>query len=369
MVSIATKNLWHEKMRLLISLGGIAFAIVLILLLEGFAYGVFEQAAAYPKNSGAELFVVQDGIEGMQSARSIIPETLESTLAQLNEAKHVAGVIAAPIMFERGGRKTPVILIGYRPLDDMGGPWKLGSGRRPRRTDEIVLDLALAQRNNVKLGDKVEIQGKKFEVVGLSRETTSWMNPYIFMIRAEAAGLLSARGSVSYFLIHLKSSADAGKARRRVVDLAAGFDVLTAKRVAENDTAILEDVMETPLKVIVTIAYIIGTLVIGLTVYTAVFSKLREYGLIKAVGAANGVLYAIVLKQAFILTVIGFVVGTGVAFIAADRITAAFPQFLIAIGRPVISRTFLIALVMALVASTVPVRTISRVDPLTVFRG
>jgi len=95
MVSIATKNLWHEKMRLLISLGGIAFAIVLILLLEGFAYGVFEQAAAYPKNSGAELFVVQDGIEGMQSARSIIPETLESTLAQLNEAKHVAGVIAA----------------------------------------------------------------------------------------------------------------------------------------------------------------------------------------------------------------------------------------------------------------------------------
>ena len=154
-----------------------------------------------------------------------------------------------------------------------------------------------------------------------------------------------------------------------MVDLAAGFDVLTAKRVAENDTAILEDVMETPLKVIVTIAYIIGTLVIGLTVYTAVFSKLREYGLIKAVGAANGVLYAIVLKQAFILTVIGFVVGTGVAFIAADRITAAFPQFLIAIGRPVISRTFLIALVMALVASTVPVRTISRVDPLTVFRG
>src|SRR3990170_2362982 len=127
MVPIAFKNLFYEKTRLILAVAGIAFAVVLILILEGFSAGVFEQAAAYPKNSGAELFVIQDGVDGMQSARSIIPQSLESTLAQIKGVKHIAGVFAAPVMFEHRGRKTPIIIIGYRPRDNMGGPWRLGS--------------------------------------------------------------------------------------------------------------------------------------------------------------------------------------------------------------------------------------------------
>ncbi|MDP1809244.1 MAG: ABC transporter permease [Actinomycetota bacterium] len=369
MVPIAFKNLFHERTRLILAVAGIAFAVVLILILEGFSAGVFEQAAAYPKNSGAELFVIQDGVDGMQSARSIIPQSLESKLAQVKGVKHVAGVFAAPIMFEHRGLKTPVILIGYRLLDKMGGPWKLDSGRAPRTGDEVVLDLAMAQRNNISLGDKVEILGKKFKVVGLSRETTSWMNPYVFIVRSEAVRLLSAPGSVSYFLIHLKSSADLGKAKRQTKALVDGYDVLTAKQLANNDTAVLEDIMEAPLKVMVTIAYIIGTLVIGLTVYTAVFAKLREYGVIKAIGGANRQLYLIVIKQAIILTVLGFVFGTAFSFAVADRIVASYPQFFIAIDRTVILRTGLVALIMGLVASIVPIRKISGVDPMSVFRG
>lgn len=369
MVGMAIKNLAHERGRLVLSLMGIAFAVVLILILEGFAAGVYEQAAAYPRHSGAELFVVQDGVDGMQSARSIIPEDLKGTLDKIKGVKHVAGVFAAPIMFERNGRKTPVLLIGYRPLDKMGGPWKLDSGRRPRRRGEAVLDLALAERDRIRLGDRVRIMGQTFKVVGLSRETTSWMNPYIFTLRSDATRLLSAQSSVSYFLIHLRPSTGLPSALSQTRGLAKGYDVLTAKRMAANDTAILEDVLSSPLTVMVAISYIIGTLVIGLTVYTAVFAKLGEFGVIKAIGGANRRLYALVFEQALVLATLGFILGVLLAFLTADRIEASFPQFLIEINSLVIARTFLTVLVMGAFAALVPMRLITGVEPANVFRS
>lgn len=368
MAGIAYKNLVHEKTRFLLSLMGIAFAVVLILILEGFAAGIYEQAAAYAQNSGAEIFVVQDGVDGMQSARSIIPEKLMGPLGKIEGVKHVAGVFAAPVMFERGHRKTPIVLIGYRPGDKMGGPWKLDSGRRPRRRGEAVLDLALAERNGIRLGDRARIMGETFKVVGLSRETTSWMNPYIFMLKADATRLLLAEGSVSYLLIHLRPSANLSEVIKETKDRAKGYDVLTAKSIAANDTAILEDVLSSPLTVIVAISYIIGTLVIGLTVYTAVFAKLGEYGVVKAIGASNSRLYLLVGEQALLLAALGFIAGVLLAFVTAARIEASFPQFIIEINRPVIARTFVIALVMGAFAAVIPMLLITRIEPADVFR-
>ncbi|MDP2210484.1 MAG: hypothetical protein Q8J63_01945, partial [Candidatus Aquicultor sp.] len=64
MITIAIKNLFYRKSRLLLSILAIALAMVLILVIDGFAAGMFEQVTTYYYNIGTDVMVVQSGVEG-----------------------------------------------------------------------------------------------------------------------------------------------------------------------------------------------------------------------------------------------------------------------------------------------------------------
>ena len=61
MVSIAAKNLLHDRTRVAVSAGGVGFSIMLVLILAGTYDGFYRQAGLFTENSGADLFVGQAG--------------------------------------------------------------------------------------------------------------------------------------------------------------------------------------------------------------------------------------------------------------------------------------------------------------------
>ena len=54
----------------------------------------------------------------------------------------------------------------------------------------------------------LEVLGREFTVVGLTRETSSWMSPYIFIKQEIAEKLLQTPGSASFYLLQLPEDAD-----------------------------------------------------------------------------------------------------------------------------------------------------------------
>jgi putative ABC transport system permease protein len=78
----------------------------------------------------------------------------------------------------------------------------------------------------------------------------------------------------------------------------------------------------------VAIAFLVGTLV-GLVIYTATIERQREYGVLKAIGARNGLLYRTVTTQALIAAGVGSILGVALAFGLAQLIMTSQPQFLI----------------------------------------
>lgn len=137
---------------------------------------------------------------------------------------------------------------------------------------------------------------------------------------------------------------------------------------AANDQELFARVYSGPLRLMVGIALLVGALVVGLVIYTATVERQREYGVLKAVGAKNGVLYKVVTAQALIAAGAGSVLGVGLAYGAARLIVALRPQFLVVIEPRAVGWALLIGLLMAILGALFPAHAIARLAPAEVFR-
>lgn len=367
-VPVVRRNLLQEKGKLALSVAGVGAALTLILLLLGFRAGLYATVAAFANNLGADLVVGQSGVQGMLSANSIVPLSLHADVAAAARAGEAGHILIAGTIFTAGDTKTPVLLVGYEPDTVFGRPWNVGSGRTIVSDGEILLDTWLAQRTGIAIGDKIDLLGQRFRVVGLTRETASWMSPYVFVSFDAASTVLGLPGLASYHLLQLPGDGDVGRAIAAVEAREAGVDVLTPGDIARADERALVTVLDTPLRVMVAIGVVIGTAVMSLTAYIAVSERRREYGVLKALGATQRHLAWLVMRETAGRALLGFLAGVGGAYLAATLIMSVWPQFTIVIEWQTVLRTGPVVLLMTLAAALFAIRQLRSLDPLVVFQ-
>jgi len=122
------------------------------------------------------------------------------------------------------------------------------------------------------------------------------------------------------------------------------------------------------LKIMTTAAFLIGLMVVGLTLYAETLARMHEIGVIKALGGGTRRLVGIVLSQA------AWTVGPAVALalLIVVGLSLTLPSFSnnvsIAIEASSVIRVATGAVALAALGAVAPLRRISRVDPATVFR-
>ena len=364
---IARRNLLQDKTRLALSVLGIALAVMLILVLGGFLDGVYRQAASYLNNTPGSVAVVQDGVSNFYATTSILPP---GTLEAASKTEGVAGIIPVTsqiVIFELHGRKQAAQVVGYDPALG-GGPWNLAAGQGSRTESELVVDRVMAEAHNIKIGDKLTLLGRDFTVVGTSKETAMWAASVLFVRKSALESLLKAPGATSMLLVTPSSGVSPEELRDRLRVSAPGPNVLLKSEVVANDKQLFARIYNGPLLLMVAIAFLVGALVAGLVIYTATVERQRDYGALKAIGAANGVLYKVVTTQALVASITGSVLGVALAFAVGQLIMALRPQFLVAIEPGAVAWALFAGLVMALLGALFPARTVARLAPADVFR-
>lgn len=367
-VLLARRNLWHERGKLTLSMLGVAASLTLIVLLLGFRSGMVAALRAYMDNMDADLIVTQSGAQGT-FANSAIPAAIHDTLAATSDAVEVEHALVADIIFTYGDAKMPAVLVGYNLETGIGGPWRLNAGRNVQGDDEIVLDTWLAQRAGLAVGDPVDVLGRTFQVVGLSRGTSSWLGAYLFVTRRAAEDLLRLPGTASFYLLRLPVGADAAAVARAIEEQVSGVETMTPAERAATSWRILGSVLNTPINLMLAIGIVTGVAVMGLTAYTAVIDRMREYGVLKAVGADASWLLRLVVAETAYRAGLGFGVGSALSYLTAELIVAVFPQFTIVIRPETLALVGLATLGMALAAALLPVRRIAAIDPAIVFKA
>jgi len=375
MLLVARKNLFAEKVRLAISVGGVALSVFLIGILLSLFRGWSQQVGGYVERVPADLWVASDGTTDFIAAASVLPDSLANQLRELPEVETVSPLVVRPMEAYRSGDNPAhtfdVQLVGYDPAIGLGGPLNVVEGKSPPGPGEVVIDKQMSKRFGVKIGDKLVRGTKTLTVVGYSSGGDFVYTQVAFVSLQTAIDFLDIfpRTLRTFMVVRLTDPSERPSVQKRLEVAAPGVKLISGEDFAqETRDRILGNILPI-LIVVLIVAFVVGLAVAGLTIYTATVEKSREYGILKAEGFTNPFLYRVVFEQSIVTGVLGFLVGAGITVLLAPFAEDAVPQFVVFVRWQDILLVAGATLLMALIAAYIPIRRISSIDPVTVFKG
>jgi putative ABC transport system permease protein len=365
---MAWRNLFQNMTQFLLGVGGVTLALILMLALDALMAGSEEGLVAYIEQAGADVFIAQDGVKNMHMASSAI------TRSDLRLAARADGVISAsPILYTTSVIKVNQAdvlsyIIGVDPHEALGGPRSVIAGTTRLGYGDVIIDQAVARVQGVWLGDEIEIFGETFTVVGITVGLTSIVNSIAF-IHYRDFEQLRAGQALSYALLDVAPGHDVEAVAQAITERDEDVNALTAAAFSREERQIIKDMMTEVLNIMNFSGFLIGLAVTALTLYTATLNKRQEYGVLKAIGAKNRQLYAVVIAQAFLSLGIGFGMAIGFVLLLGLIVPVIVPGIGVTLTGSGIARVLVSSLSIGILSGLAPATQVAKLDPAQVFRG
>ncbi len=369
MFYLAWRNLVQSRTQFSLGIGGVALALLLMLALDALLTGAGENLVAYITQSGADIFVAQEGVKNMHMATSAI------TRRDVSLASHAAGVTSASSILytggtvKAGGAEVLSYIIGFDPAEPLGGPNQVIAGTTDLREDEAIIDGVVARSQGLGLGDEIEILGETFTIAGLTEGLTNIVNSITF-IRLQDFQKLRRSEAISYALLKVKSGYDP-ETVAATITARNGDDVnaLTRPDFAREERQIIQDMSVEVINIMNLAGLLIGLAVTALTLYTSTLHKRQEYGVLKAIGAKNWQLYTVVIAQAVLSLTLGTGLAMGLVRLLGLALPLVIPYVALVLTGQAVIRVGLAALLIGVISALAPAWHMARLDPAQVFRG
>jgi putative ABC transport system permease protein len=367
MLLFAYRNLLVHTGRFLLAIAGITCSIVLVLFLMGLYSGWRDNMSAYLRHVQADVWVGQKGASDLFHTLSLLPAAGEQMFYEHEEVEAVASFVGRLMTSEVHGQPRHMFIVGVNDTDS--GPVSLVAGRRLETEGEVVIDTVFARKERLQLGDTVTVAGTSLQVVGIAQGGNCFLYQYAFVTLIQARQLLGLNGMVNYFLVRLAPTASPQEAVTRIEQTSSLVSAYTKEQFIANNLSLTGDNFLPILRVLEVIGVLVGSALIGLTVYTLTVERSSEYGVLKAIGAPDGALYQTAVLQALYCGLFGWLLGVPCSWVVTTLAQYFVPQFP-ASTHPTHALWALLYMVgMSLSAAIIPARRIARIDPLIAFKG
>ena len=379
--SLAWKQLWHQKLRLLVALAGIAFAVILILMQLGFRASLFESAVRYH-----ERLIYDVALFSVDSQFIVRPASFSSR--RLYQARAVPGVESvSPVYIFPSVWKNPfsadrrsIFTLGVDPDDRvLDAPGVEESRELLYHSDVVLFDARSRPEHgpiaeHFERGERVvtEVNDREVEVVGLFEMGTSFgLDASILTSDTNFLRLFPERQrtQIDLGLIRLEPGADPEVVRDRIRALLPDdVEVLTKADFVAREKAYWNSA--TPIGYIFAfgaiMGFVVGAIIVYQILYADVSDHLAEYATLKAIGYSGLFISWLVVQQAVILALLGFAPGVAAAWWLYEKAGAAtnLPLYLTE------ERAVLVlglTLAMCAVAGLIALRKVRSADPADVF--
>ena len=361
-VPIARRTLFIERRRAALGIGGVALALLIVLALGAVFDGAMRAVTRYIDTSAADVFVAQTDVRNMHMSLSALPKEV------LEEVRSIEGVERAdPILYEtssiRVGEKRQLsYLIGYEP-GRSGGPISIEAGNQPG-LGEIVLDSDASERLEVSVGDTVTALGREWTVSGLTGGMTNITNTISYVRLEDFAIARNMQKTISYILVGATDAEGVAEAIKEKT----GLEALTTQEFSAEERRVVQYMSADIMRIMTVSGLLIGLTVVILVLYSATLSRLRDIGLMKALGASNARVVGLVLTQAAWTVLpalsVALLVTIGLSLVLGS-VGGGVPMWL----SPAASvRVGVTALVLGAAGAIAPLARVVRVEPASVFR-
>lgn len=338
-MKIAWVQISHQKLRLLAAVLGVAFAVLLVLVQLGFSQALYDSSVRWHSALGYDLALISPKATYIVNPPGFPRNRLFQTLG-------VEGVEnVTPVYIGIGSWRNPddplqtrnIYVMGFDPTDEgfsLAGNTEII--RKLRHPDRVLFDrLSRGEFGPVAerflAGEKVvtEINGRDAQVVGLFELGTSFgIDGSIITSDLNFRRIFSDRSAsrIELGLVMLEEGADALSVRDAIVAAIPGdVRVLTKEEFIQHEVDYWAG--STPIGYVFGLGVAMGLAVGLIVVYQILFSDvqdhLREYATLKAMGYSNLFLARIVLSEAVLLAVIGFVPGLLVSLLVYSQAEGA----------------------------------------------
>lgn len=361
MNKLVIANLLHRPLRSVISVLAVAIEVIMILSIVAIFMGMLDDQKQRTNGIGADLVVSPSNtsfVNGMSGAP--ISVKLADFLRQL---PHVT--VAAPVIsnFSMSGNVEILYGIDYKSYDALKPFVFLSGGPFTGPYDVLVDDVFARGGPGRAVGSSITILNHSFRICGIVESGKGGRK--LIPINTMGA-LIGAEGRAS--VIYLKSDSPAndqaivnevhgarGLANYRVQTMSDLISLYTPSRFPGFDLA---------LNVVISIAVVVGFLVIFQSMYTAVLERTREIGILKSLGSSKAAIVGVVLRETALLATAGVVLGIVGTYGVRALLSVKYPLFAFELTGKWFVQGALIALAGSVLGSLYPAWMAARKDPI-----
>lgn len=378
MFATAIKFIRYDKAKSIGIIIGIVISIFLIgqqLGVLGFLTGMMGGLVENSREDIGQIWVV-DNITRNANELAKIDEGMAGAIRSIDGVANTYPIVVAnaSVKFENGktgsvilvGSEAPLFIAG--PTDDL-----IQDGQLSNLNDEGAVSAEYydedAFNTSLAVGSRLEINGKEAFIKVQTKNARSFSGALMYTSLSKArfyGGFPDNK--ISVVAVQVKSGYDVKKVVDNINATIYGVRAWDAQ-VLKNETISYITVSSnigTSVGSLVVFAIISGFFIIGLTLYSSALDRIKDYGTLKAIGATNGYIRKLILTQAFLFSVIGFILAYSLLELFRWGMEAVGMVFYFSALQ--IFLMFVITLFISVGGSLFAIRKINSVEPASVFR-
>jgi putative ABC transport system permease protein len=399
-ISLAGRDILHAWGKFVFTGIGLGLLIGVTLTMAGVYRGMVDDGKALLDNSGADLWVVQKDTLGPYAESSSLPDDTWRAIRAMPGVAQATNVTYLTMQVRKGDSDVRAMVVGIAPGEPgtAGWPPYLVDGRQITHSHyEAVADIA----TGFAVGDSIRIRRNQYTVVGLTRRmVSSGGDPMVFVPlkdaqeaqflkdndailqsrrrtgenpafnRPNVPGLLDAviaSQSGNPYVNAVLVRCAPGAEPETVAESIRRWKRLTVYTRAQMEEILIGKLIATSAKQIgmfLVILAVVSAAIVAFIIYTLTMDKIREIAVLKLIGTKNRTIAAMIMQQALVLGVIGFVVGK----ISATYAAPLFPKHVLLVPRDA-GMGLLGVLVICVLASIVAIHAALKVDPAEAVGG
>ena len=371
-LTLASRNLFHDRLRFVATLVGIVFSVVLVMIQMGLFLGFGQMVSTMIDHASTDLWVVPKGAKSFEDP-SLLDLRLRDRVAATNG---VATVTPLVIGFSDwrldSGDVTPVFIVGVDFRDGGLQPWNVteGSVQALSERGTVAVDSSYFERLGVTgIGSTADIRGRRVRVVAVTDGIRSFTTtPYVF-VELKSAHIFTGMPTnrASDLLVRLNKDADRETVLQAVRAQVGDAEVLTAEEFRGRSRSfwLFGTGAGAALFAGALLGVIVGTVIVAQTLYSSTKDHLSEFATLRAMGSSNGYIYHVIIYQALLNAVIGFSIAAGIGAVVVQMTAkSALP---IVITPWLVVALSVLTVAMCVASAIGAIVRVLRIDPATVF--
>lgn len=313
-IGLVWKSLWRRPARTALTAAGVAIGVALIVALLSITSGVQRTADELIHVGRADFGLFQRGASDL--TRSLLPESLK------RRAERDPGVDEAARIFLLVGSvegHDSSLLFGYAPGEFPLRRLVIVEGRRPRGAEALLGDQA-ARSLGRRVGDDVRVGRRRFEVAGIFHSGNTFVDRGTVLPLATVQRIAERPHEVTTIAVTVKVGQVpkdvAARLERNHPGLIAVVEPGQAVKIDTSSRLIVNAGWVFSL-----LALILGGIAVTNTMAMSVFERIREIGIMRAVGWPSYRIAALIVAEAVSIGLLALGVGLLGGWVAAEAFT------------------------------------------------